>query len=100
MSTWTTRDGDISDAIGSQIELVNLGNHLHDARPDELALLAQGHDVRGRARGFTETRLGAIQLAFQPRDFVERLGPIRAQRVDHADELANFFFETINGLEI
>ncbi len=84
----------------SQVELVDLRNHLRDALPNQLALFAQGADLGRRRGGLAQAGTRGVQLALQPGNFVGGLRALVAQRVDHADELADFFFETVNGLHV
>ena len=75
-------------------------DHLHDAITNYFALLAERRDFGRRARRFAQAGAHAVQLALEPRGFVDRAGALGAQRVDHADELTDFFFEAIYGLQI
>src|SRR5437763_3529714 len=84
----------------SEVQLVDLGDHLDDARADELALLAEGGHFSRRAHRLAQTGLRRIELALEPADLVERLRPIQAERVDHRDERLDLLFEPIDGLKV
>jgi hypothetical protein len=75
-------------------------DHLADARAHELALVAERGQFRGGAFRFAQPRPRRAQLAFEPRDIVLPLRADGAQRVDHADQQADFFFEAINRLQV
>ncbi len=57
-------------------------------------------DFGRRAGRFGQPRAHAVELALEPRGLVDRLGALGAKRIDHADELADFFFEPVDRLQI
>src|SRR6476659_2135800 len=97
MSTWTTR---LFMGARSEVELVDLRDHLGDAAADELALLAQRRDFRRGAGRLAEPRARRVDFALEPRDFVEGPRAIGPEAVNHSHELSDFFFEAINRLQI
>src|SRR5262245_50125940 len=96
MSTLTTR----LDTEGSEIELVDLRDHLHDAIAKQLAFFAHAADLGARAARFRQACARRVELARQSRGFVHRLRAFRAEGVDHRDKLFDFFFETVNRLKV
>src|SRR4051794_35632213 len=84
----------------SQTQCLELLEHLGDAPADHLAFVAQGRELDSHALGFGEPCVGHIELAREPLIFLRQPGLVAAEPLDHADELPDLLFETINRFEI
>ena len=74
--------------------------HLRDARPDLIALVAQRRRARApRLRRRSTRAVQRLDLALQPRVVFDDARLFAAQAADDADEQLDFFFEAIDRFE-
>src|SRR5262245_17879126 len=79
---------------------LELLEHFGDARPDHVALLAQGRELGVSGRRVTKAQAELVELLCEPRLIVGGLRLFRTKPRDHAHEQFDLFLEAINRLEI
>src|SRR5215210_9526712 len=84
----------------SEIQALDLREHLVDARTNEVALLSERRHLGVHPFRFGHPRLHRIELAREPRIVVGGARVVRADAVDHADQQFDLLFEPIDRLEL
>ena len=87
-------------AGASEVEFVDVRDHLDHAVPDELALFAQAGELGRRRRRLGHLGSRRVELALETRHFVGRARALGPERVDHFHELTDLLFEAIDGLKV
>src|SRR5687767_9065033 len=85
---------------GSEIQFVDVGNDFDDAETNLLAFVTQRSGLARTGLQLGDARRGRIELTLEAGRLVKGLRPICAKAVDQTDQLADFFFQAVNRLQV